>query len=59
MIFGGLKAKNFENKTLIFCRAFNLASNGGFCLRFDLKPYVLEAIESLPFFNPKSPDMTH
>ena len=27
-----------------------------FCLRFDLKPYILEAIECLPFFDPKSPD---
>ena len=40
------------------CKAFNLAYFGVFCLRFASKLYILEAIGSWPFFDPKSRDMT-
>ena len=55
LIFWG--SKN-EYLSLPFCRAFNLASSSVFYLRFASKLYILEAIESWPFFDPKSCDMT-
>ena len=44
------KTKGFENPRQPFYRAFNLASLRVFCLRFASKLYILEGIESWPFF---------
>ena len=56
--FLGSETKHFENPRQPFSRVFNLASSSVFCLRFASRFYILEAIESWPFFEPKSRDMT-
>ena len=52
--FGGQKPKMLKIRD----SHFDLASYSVFGLRFASRLYILEVIESWPFFDPKSRDMT-
>ena len=58
LIFVGQKSEIWLIRDSLFVERLIWHLLTFFCLRFASKPYILEAIESLPFFDSKSRDMT-
>ena len=48
----GVKTQKMKTRDSHFVKRLNWHLFGVFCLRFASKPYILEAIESWPFFDP-------